>query len=138
MTLFADQSREQLRAAYRTAWRRRLEGLPLQPLEAQLVAVIELHPEYQPLLAGDAALGQDFGAANPFLHLGLHVALREQVGTDRPPGIAEVHRRLAARLGDLHEAEHRMIEVLARTLEEFQRGGRAPKEDLYLERLRRL
>lgn len=138
MTVFADQSREQLRAAYRTAWRRRLEGLPLQPLEAQLAAVIELHPEYQSLLAGDSSLEREFGPGNPFLHLGLHVALREQIGTDRPCGIAEIHRRLAARLGEPHEAEHRMIEVLARTLGDAQRSGRAPDELLYLEQLRRL
>jgi hypothetical protein len=138
MTLFADQSREELRAAYRTAWRRRLEGLPLAPLDAQLASLIELHPEYQPLLLGDTDLAQEFGASNPFLHMGLHMALREQIGTDRPAGIAGVHRQLAARLGDAHEAEHRMIDVLAQTLGEAQRSGGVPQEELYLERLRRL
>jgi len=138
MTLFADQSREQLRDAYRAAWRRRLQGLPLQPLDAQLVAVIELHPEYQPMLAGPGPLDADPGPGHPFLHLGLHMALREQLGTDRPAGIAAIHRRLATRLGDSHEAEHRMIEVLAQTLSAAQRSGLPPQEPLYLEQLRRL
>ena len=29
---------------------------------------------------------------NPFFFLGLHLAIRQQVATDRPAGIARVHR----------------------------------------------
>ena len=142
VTLFQDQSREQLRAAYRQAWRRHLAGLPLQPFEAQLVDLIAAHPEYQPLLADDDSVQREFdaggGQGNPFLHLGLHMALREQIATDRPAGIALIQRRLATRLGDAHTAEHRMIEVLGQTLAEAQRSGLPPPESLYFERLRRL
>ncbi len=142
MTVFAEQSREQLRAAYREAWRKRRAGLPMQPLEAQIAAVIAAHPEYQPLLQGDASLVHDYspadGAGNPFLHMSLHLALREQLDTDRPRGIAMIHRRLLGRLGDPHAAEHRMIEVLATLLWEAQRSGSAGDEALYLERLQRL
>ncbi len=142
VTLFEHQGREQLRAAYRQAWRRHLARLPLQPLEAQLVDLIAAHPEYQPLLADDTGIEREFDAAagqgNPYLHLGLHMALREQLGTNRPCGIALIHRLLAARLGDAHAAEHRMIEVLGQTLAEAQRSGLPPQESLYLERLRRL
>jgi hypothetical protein len=70
--------------------------------------------------------------------MGLHLAIREQVGTRRPAGIETVHLRLSRQLGDVHAAEHRMIEVLAQTLWEAQRAGAAPDEDAYLERLRRL
>lgn len=144
MSLFADQSREQLRAAYREAWRKWRERLPLQPVEAQLVEVIEQHPEYHALLQDPdpEALSRDFpieaGSVNPFLHLGLHVALREQVGTDRPPGIAAIHRRLTSELGSSHAAEHRMQEALAETLWDAQRAARAPQEQDYLQRLQRL
>lgn len=142
MTLFQDQSREQLRTAYRQAWSRHLAGLPLQPLQAQLVDLIAAHPEYQPLLTDDGSVQREFDSAgaqgNPYLHLGLHMALREQIGTDRPAGIALIHRRLSTRLGDAHTAEHRMIEVLGQTLAEAQRSGSPPQELLYLERLRRL
>jgi hypothetical protein len=139
MIMFADQSREQLRRSWREAWQRHLDGLPLEPLQAQIVDVIALHPEYQALLAGappvaDASAGSD----NPFLHLSLHLALREQLGTNRPAGIAAVHRRLQRAAGSLHAAEHRMMEVLATVLWDAQRGGRAPDENDYLERLRRL
>lgn len=140
--LFANNSREELRRRYLDVWQRRREGLPLTPLDAQIADVIELHPEYQALLQDPAALAADFtveqGRINPFLHMGLHLGLREQLTTRRPPGIEQVHARLAARLGDAHEAEHRMIEVLAETLWEAQRAGRAPDEQRYLERLRQL
>jgi hypothetical protein len=78
------------------------------------------------------------GQLNPWLHMGLHLAIREQVATNRPQGITEIHKKLAARSGGAHEAEHTMLEVLAEQLWEAQRGGKAPDENAYLERLRRL
>jgi hypothetical protein len=139
---FADSSRDELRRRYLTAWQRRRDGLPLDPLEAAIADVIELHPEYQPLLEDADAAAQDFsveqGRTNPFLHMGLHLGLREQVATDRPGGIRQIHARMSQRTGSVHDAEHRMIEVLAETLWEAQRAGRAPDEQQYLERLRRL
>lgn len=140
--MFANAGRDELRRRYLTAWQRRRDGLPLEPLDAQIADVIELHPEYQALLEDPAALEQAFtveqGRINPFLHMGLHLALREQVGTRRPAGIEAVHARLTRKLGDVHEAEHRMVEVLAEALWEAQRAGRAPDEAEYLQRLRRL
>ncbi len=143
MPFFHDQDRGDLRRHYLEAWRKYRDGVPLEPLEHQLVTVIEQHPEYQPLIERDpAALDRDYapedGQANPFLHLGLHLAVREQVATDRPPGIAALHRELAQQLGDVHEAEHRMLEKLGEALWFAQRSGRAPDEAAYLESLRRL
>lgn len=143
MPMFAGQSREQLRRAYLDAWRRAQQGLPLSPLEDQIAAVIGQHPEYHAWLDdGDAALAEEFdpqrGAMNPFLHLGMHLAIREQVGTDRPAGIRAIHASLAIRSGGALPAEHRMMEALGETLWESQRNGRAPDEQAYLERLRRL
>lgn len=140
--LFAGNDRDSLRRRYIEAWRRRREQLPLEPLDAQIADVIELHPEYQPLLEDPQALQQEFtveqGSPNPFLHMGLHLGLREQIATRRPAGIEVIRARLAQRLGDVHEAEHRMVEVLAETLWEAQHTGRAPDEAAYLEKLRRL
>ena len=139
MIMFADQSRDQLRQGWREAWQRHRSGLPLEPLQAQIVDVIAMHPEYHALLEDAAAPAMPAGGTeNPYLHLSLHLALREQVGTNRPPGIADVHRRLQRKAGSLHAAEHRMIEVLATVLWDAQRAGRAPDESAYLERLRRL
>ena len=132
-----------MRRRYLDAWRKFSARQALEPLEAQIAAVIAEHPEYIGWLeSGDAALLAQFtpegGRENPFLHMGLHLAIREQVATDRPAGIAEVHHELAARSEGAHQAEHLMIEPLAETLWEAQRSGRPPDEAVYLERLRRL
>lgn len=143
MPFFHDQGRSSLRRMYVEAWRKHRESLPVEPVEDQIVRVIELHPEYARVLeAGDAALDRDYtpeqGQTNPFLHMGLHLAIREQVATNRPTGIAGVHRALVAKLGDAHEAEHAMIEQLGAALWNAQRAGLPPDEAAYLESLRKL
>jgi Domain of unknown function (DUF1841) len=143
MPFFHDQDRSGLRRHYLEAWRKQREGRPLEPLEHQLVTVIELHPEYHALLEDEAeALGRDFtpeaGQSNPFLHMGLHLAIREQSATDRPAGIAAIRAQLVERLADPHEAEHRMLERLAEALWLSQRTGRPPDEIAYVESLRQM
>ena len=143
MPFFAGQNRDQMRRMYLEAWRKFSARAPLEPLEAQLAAVIAEHPEYVAWLeAGDQALSAEFtpegGRENPFLHMGLHLAIREQVATNRPAGIAEIHQKLSTRLGGAHAAEHAMLEPLAETLWDAQRQGRVPDEQAYLERLKKL
>lgn len=137
-------NRDELRHAWITAWSKHRENRPLEPLEALIADVVAQHPEYHPLLESpeEEALGQEWtalrGETNPFLHMGLHLAVREQVSTDRPAGIASIHRALTARSGDVHAAEHAMIEALAETLWEAQSANLPPDEAKYLERLRRI
>lgn len=135
------QDRNELRRMYADAWRKRRDGKPLTPLETQIADVVAAHPEYHADVGGDD-LARDYtpegGRTNPFLHMGLHLGLREQVATDRPRGIAAIFRALAAKAGDAHAAEHRMIDCLAETLWESQVGNTPPDEARYLERLRGL
>jgi hypothetical protein len=139
MPFFHNQSRDELRRFYIEAWRKHRERLPMEPLEAQIADVIALHPEYQPALENPDALDQDYtpetGQSNPFLHMGLHLAVREQVATDRPQGIRAAFAALASRMGSPHDAEHQMIECLAEALWDAQRSGRAPDESAYLQRV---
>ncbi len=128
---------------YLDAWAKFKAQAPLEPLEAQLAAVIAEHAEYVPWLeSGEQAVAADFppesGRQNPFLHMGLHLAIREQAATDRPQGIAAIHRELAKRMGDAHAAEHAMLERLAETLLEAEHHGVPPDELVYMERLRAL
>ncbi len=134
------QDRNELRRMYADAWKKRIDGQVLSPLEAQIAQVIEDHPEYVDAVTGDLELDYtvEGGHTNPFLHMGLHLGLREQVATDRPAGIADIHARLAGKTGDVHDAEHRMIDCLAETLWEAQSQNRMPDEAAYLDRLRRL
>ncbi len=139
MPFFHDQGRDSLRRAYLDAWRKRREGRPLEPLEDQIATVIGEHPEYHGALADESGIDRDYGpesgATNPFLHMGLHLAIREQVATDRPQGIRAIHAALAGRLGTVHEAEHRMLECLGEALWLSQRSGLPPDEVRYLESL---
>ncbi len=134
------QDRDALRRMYAEAWQKYSNKEQVSPLEAQIAAVVAEHPEYHDAVTGD--LQRDFaveeGKTNPFLHMGLHLGLREQVATDRPAGIAAVYAAVSAKLGDVHRAEHAMIDCLAETLWEAQRQNSAPDEQQYLERLRRL
>jgi hypothetical protein len=142
MPFFHDQSRDQLRRMYVEAWRKHRERVPMEPLEAQIADVIAAHPEYQALLDDpDRAMHEDYtperGESNPFLHMGIHLAVREQVGTDRPAGIRAAYQALVQRHGE-HEAQHLLGECLGRALWEAQRAGRPPDEHAYLESIRRL
>ncbi len=134
------QDRNELRAMYATAWQKHCDSGVLSPLEAQIAQVIADHPEYHIAVSGD--IERDFtveaGETNPFLHMGLHLGIREQVATNRPAGIASVFGDLAAKTSDAHVAEHRMIDCLAETLWEAQSENRPPDESLYLRRLRQL
>jgi hypothetical protein len=142
MPIFADQTRDQARRFYVEVWRKHKERALLEPLEAQIAAIISEHPEYIPLLeSGEAALTEDFspdsGRGNPFAHMAVHQALREQVAIDRPPGVARQYRRITQKLGQ-HEGEHTMGAVLAEMIWETVNQRREPDMEVYLERLRRL
>ena len=135
--------RDSLRRYYCTIWDKASAGQMLEPLERLIAEVIREHPEYQPVLTEiESALAREYtpemGQTNPFLHMGMHIAIREQLGGDRPTGILAAYQQLCRRLEDSHAAEHLMMECLGETLWEAQRSGGAPDERVYLERLRRL
>ena len=135
--------RDGMRRVFLSAFRKAEGGEPLEPLEQLLAEVIRLHPEYHAQLRDqDGALGRDYlpevGQANPFLHMGLHIGLREQVAVDRPAGVALLYRSVCLRTGDSHAAEHLMIECLAQSLWEAQRSGTLPDDARYLDCLRAL
>ncbi len=135
-------TREEIRRAYSDAWAKAQRGATLSSGEKRIAEVIADHPEYQAVIeSGEAALEAEYapeaGHTNPYLHMGLHIAIREQVAIDRPPGIRSIFERLAA-AGDTLEAEHAMIECLAETLWEAQRDHRQPDDAAYLRRLRAL
>ncbi|HEY6453871.1 MAG TPA: DUF1841 family protein [Steroidobacteraceae bacterium] len=143
MPIFADQSREQLRQMYLASWRKFRAHEPLSPLEGQIAAVIAEHPEYIAWLeSGREVIGADFtpegGRQNPFLHMGMHLAIREQLSTNRPTGFAALYRRLCEHFGNAHEAEHVLLTPLGEALWEAQRAGRAPDEMQYLRKVEAL
>lgn len=133
--------RTELRQMYVDAWQKFRAGENLSPLELQIARVIADHPEYQPAMSGgslEVSYVPEDGKTNPFLHMGLHLALRDQVATNRPAGIATVFDSLCRKTGDRHAAEHKALDCLAETLWTAQRDNEAPDELAYLENLKRL
>ena len=70
--------------------------------------------------------------------MGMHIALREQVATDRPAGITDLTRKLILRYRDSHEMEHQMMEPLGKILWQAQRDNAEPDQQEYMELLRSL
>ena len=131
------QDRNQLRQMYIDAWRKHQAGEVMQPLEVMISEVVAMHPEYHDILnKGEDSLDKDFlpemGDSNPFMHMGMHIAIREQLSTDRPVGINSAQKKLLLRLQDPHEVEHQIMECLGRVLWESQQNNTAPDETQYL------
>ncbi|OED43027.1 hypothetical protein AB833_04715 [Chromatiales bacterium (ex Bugula neritina AB1)] len=135
------QDRSKIRQHYLDVWKKANSNEPLDQLEQLIADVMREHPEYHPLFSNpDAAIDSEFypehGATNPFLHMGMHIALREQVATDRPAGINDLTRKLLLQYQDSHAMEHEMMEALGQVLWEAQRDNREPDEMVYMELLR--
>jgi hypothetical protein len=133
--------RDAMRRFFVSAWLKQRNRELLSPLENMVASIVAQHPEYHAILVDEqTALEAEFaeGVPNPFLHMGMHIAIQEQIGADRPPGIRQMHHQAAQRIGDVHGAEHRMIDCLGVVLHEAQSSGTAPDESRYLECLKRL
>ena len=135
-------SRSDARRFLANAWTKYKAGSPLEGLEPIATHIIAAHPEYQPQLEDpERNLERDFspegGAANPFLHLSLHLAVAEQLTIDQPAGIRAEFARLEAALGDEHAALHAVIDCLGEVIWQAQRLNRPPDALLYLEFLGR-
>jgi len=113
----------------------------MDPMEQIITNIVQQHPEYHKLMQNpDASLDKDFlpevGQTNPFLHLSMHIALQEQISTNRPTGITKLYQKITQHTGDPHETEHQLMECLGRMLWEAQRENRMPDEQAYLKSIK--
>jgi hypothetical protein len=136
------QSRDEIRQVYLDVWSKMREKQLLEPMESLIALVIEQHPEYHPWLNSPETLKQtefpaESGQSNPFMHMGMHIALREQAFSNRPSGIQSLHERLCKKLGQ-HDAEHAMMECLGQALWNAQRNNNIPDEQTYLDCLKKI
>lgn len=141
--MLTGQDRGQTREVFFRAWRAHREGRPLEGVEKLIVQVALRHPEYHPVLEqSEAARERDYfpeaGETNPFLHLGMHIAIEEQLSIDQPPGIRGCYQKLLSRYPDEHAVQHRMMECLGEMLWQASRQKTAPQESVYFDCLRRL
>ncbi len=140
--MFYTSERDRLRQFYVDTWKKNITGQPMDAMEQMVARVIDLHPEYQAMLTNESHLGNEYkpedGETNPFLHMGMHLGLQEQVSMDRPAGIQAVYQQLGERLGDVHATEHAMMDCLGESLWTAQRDQVEPDEQAYLRCLQSL
>lgn len=134
--------RQQLRQMYYNTWQKLQNKGSLEQLEKQIADVIIQHPEYHRIIENpdlsESDFPPEFGETNPFLHMGLHLAIREQIATDRPHGITLLFKQLTQKLGNPLIAEHQMMDYLVEALWQAQRNNTVPDENQYLKNLREL
>jgi len=135
-------NRTELRKVFYDCWKLKQDGQVMDALQQMIASVIEQHPEYHSLLEKDANIDRDYhpahGETNPFLHMSMHIALIEQISTNRPDGIRDCHQKLTQSLGSAHQAEHRMMDCLSEAIWQAQRNNGMPDEAAYLTCLQNL
>ena len=135
-------SREQARQFFFDTWRKYRQREMLSAMEDMALEVILLHPEYHAML-DDAERYQDkdylpeMGDTNPFLHMSMHIAIKEQLSIDQPVGIRKRFERLMKKIGDEHAVMHQVMECLAEMIWQAQRNRSALDATVYFECLDR-
>lgn len=122
-------------------WSKHERQLPLDPMEKKMLSIILNHPEYHTLLSNpEKNLDMDYfaesGETNPFLHMGLHLTLLEQIQTDQPRGITSLYKKAVTSFGEVHEAEHCIMNSLAIELHALLKEHKPFDEKAYFKRIK--
>ena len=127
------QDRKKQRDFLAKSWQKYTRNIPLEPLEKQLVSIIEIHPEYHDLIRNiESEYFPEQGKVNPFLHINLHLALRDQLSINQPNGVKEVYKKLIEQYTDLHIVEHLMMECIAEMIYISQKNNTTMDQKSYL------
>ncbi|CAM4384581.1 MAG: hypothetical protein LEGION0403_FIIPPAGN_00739 [Legionella sp.] len=135
--MFYGDTIQETRQMFFNSWEKYQQKKPLTPLENEIVQVILAHPEYHKTIENQNKFQQqsyypELGETNPFLHMGLHLGIREQITTDRPTGINAIYQLLLKKYTDPLAVEHLMMEQLAECLWRSQKNNLPPDELGYL------
>ena len=127
------QDRTQQRQFLANAWQKFLDKQVLDPLEDQLAQVIKIHPEYHKLIQNiESDYFPEQGEVNPFLHINLHLSLREQLSINQPAGINEYYQKILTKVKDPHEVEHKMMDCIAQMIFSSQKNNTPMDHQAYL------
>jgi len=131
-------SRHQSRQFFFDTWHKYRHQELLSDIEKIALNIILLHPEYHFILDDteryhDKDYPPEMGNTNPFLHMSMHIAIKEQLSIDQPSGIKERFNRLQKKNKDEHKTMHQIMECLAEMLWQAQRNQSAPDASIYLE-----
>ncbi len=139
-----NETREDYRETFFTSWQKYQNHEILEPLEQQLADLILEHPEYHGFFnKPDSNLVKEFhpelDEVNPFAHLSMHLAIRDQVKLNQPRGIQKLFINLQrSALLERHEAEHAMMDCLVEQIWQVQQHQQNFNTRAYLKSIKRL
>ncbi len=131
-----------VRRFFCTVYQKSRAGQALEAIEIIASGWMDEHPEFHAELADlDAALlaiaDRSGGEGNAFLQLSMHLSITEQCSIDQPRGIRQAVELLTARRGDLHQAQHEVMEELGQMIWNAQRANCAPDGAAYIDAVQR-
>lgn len=138
------QDRDSGRTFFLEVWGKHKRQMRLEALEQIVLNVILQHPECHVMLEKDEKeisameFTPEMGMTNPFLHMGMHITIQEQIGSNRPSGITALYQQLLPKYSSAHDLEHSMMECLGESLWLAQRNNTLPDEAEYLEQVKKL
>ena len=131
------QDRTQQRQFLANAWQKFLNKEVLDPMEDQLTQVIDLHPEYHKLIQNiESDYFPESGEVNPYLHINLHLSLREQLSINQPLGIKEYYQNILNKTKNPHETEHLMMDCIAQMIFSSQKNNTPMDHKAYIDCLK--
>lgn len=138
--MFYGDTVQETRQMFFSSWEKYQHKKPLSPLEQEIAQVILAHPEYHKIVEQTNTFKEhgyypELGETNPFLHMGLHLAVREQVATNRPEGITRAYQEMLKKYKDPLAVEHLIMDQLAECLWLSQKNNQPPDEHAYLNAL---
>lgn len=131
-------SRYQSRQFFFSTWHKYNHQEVLSEMEVIALDVILLHPEYHFILNDEERYSDkdylpEMGETNPFLHMGMHLAIKEQLSINQPIGIRERFDRIMLKNNDEHRTIHQIMECLAEMLWQANRDQSVPDASIYFE-----
>ena len=133
------QDRQKQREFLANARQKHLNNDNLEPLERQLVLIVESHPEYHKIINNlTTEYFPEQGEINPFLHINLHLALKDQISINQPHEISSIYQKLLKKHKDPHEVEHLMMECIAEMIFISQKNNSGLDESKYILNLKNL
>lgn len=128
------KDRQEMRGVFREAWRKYQAKEPMEKLESLIAELIATHPRYQAAVENldhddgvDQALSQQ-----AFMHLSLHLAIREQVSMNQPFGITMLYQQACQKSKTDGEAEHILMDALHEMMIRAQSAPGGLDDQLYL------
>ena len=120
-----DKQRHDSRDFFYQTFAKMQQPAELNHLELMTSEIIKMHPEYHQFLKQPNLFhNKDFHTSdhllNPFLHMGLHLTLKEFMILNQPEGIGNIYRQFCIIHSDQHEAEHAMIDCIQVIIHEAQ------------------